>query len=211
MNDSLPVACPQAGFTGDYEDYCITLVQRNCPRAPELDTVMVGFTSIEFEWERAPAIIGFTHRFKKSSDTDWMEEVSDTATSVSFTGLTMCEFYDFEIRTICEFDTTQFQRLTIQTMCPTSTREINSDELVVELYPNPVIDFLLINEFSPDSKSITLTLYSLTGSIVMQKQEKLTQGQTDIQWHGLRKLTPGMYILNIQTEKGILSRKIVKQ
>jgi serine protease len=211
MNDSLPVACPQAGFTGDYEDYCITLVQRNCPRAPELDTVMVGFTSIGFEWDKAPAIIGFTHRFKKSSDTEWMEEVSDTATSVSFTGLTMCEFYDFEIRTICEFDTTQFQRLTIQTMCPTSTREINSDELTVELYPNPVNDFLLINAFSPDSKSITLTLYSLTRSVLMQKQEKLTQGQTDIQWHGLSKLTPGMYILNIQTEKGILSRKIVKQ
>lgn len=211
LNDSLPVACPQAGFSGDYEDYCITLLQRNCPRAPQLDTVFVGFTSAEFEWEKAPAIIGFTHRFKKSSDTEWMEEVVDTATSVSFTGLAMCEFYDFEIRTICEFDTTQFQRLTIQTKCATSTREINSDELSVEMYPNPVNDFLLINALSPDSKSITLTLYSITGSIVMQKLENLTSGQTDIQWHGLSKLTPGMYILNIQTEKGILSRKIVKQ
>ncbi len=211
LNDSLPVACPQAGFVGDYEDYCITLLQRVCPRAPALDTIMVGFTSIGFEWDKAPAIIGFTHRFKKSSETEWMEEVSDTATSISFSGLSMCEFYDFEIRTICEFDTTQFQRITVQTMCPTSTREINSDELSVELYPNPVNDFLLVNAFSPDSKSITLTLYSITGSVMMQKQEKLTQGHTDIQWHGLSKLIPGMYILNIQTEKGILSRKIVKQ
>ncbi len=211
LNDSLPVACPSAGFNGDYEDYCITLLQRNCPRAPDVDTVVVGFTSMEFEWNKAPAIIGFTHRFKKSSDTEWMEEVSDTATSVSFTGLTMCEFYDFEIRTICEFDTTQFQRLTIQTKCPTSTREINSDELTVELYPNPVNDFLLINAISPDSKSVTLTIYSITGIAVMQKQQQLSPGATDIQWHGLSKLSPGMYILNIQTELGILSRKIVKQ
>lgn len=211
LNDSLPVACPQAGFSGDYEDYCITLLQRNCPRAPQLDTVFVGFTSAEFEWEKAPAIIGFTHRFKKSSDNEWMEEVVDTATSASFNGLAMCEFYDFEIRTICEFDTTQFQRLTIQTKCATSSREISSNDLNVEMYPNPVNDFLLINAWSPDSKTITLTLYSITGSIMMQKQEKLTSGQTDIRWHGLSKLTPGMYILNIQTEKGILSRKIVKQ
>src|SRR5690606_6620370 len=101
--------------------------------------------------------------------------------------------------------------LTIQTMCPTSTREINPDELAVELYPNPVNDFLLINAFSPDSKTITLTLYSMTGSMMMQKEEKLTQGHTDIQWHGLNKLTAGMYILNIQTEKGIISRKVVKK
>lgn len=70
----------------------------------------------------------------------------------------------------------------------------------IEIYPNPVKNYLNINVKNINFKN--LDVYTLLGKKVL----KSNQTQVD-----LSSLSKGIYLLKINTEKGILSKKIVKK
>lgn len=79
----------------------------------------------------------------------------------------------------------------------------NTDKSQARVYPNPVVDVLNIEAAS---KVSNVQVYDLSGKIVSSHALNDVKNQVN-----LSKLTPGVYIVNIQTEKGIQSVKIVKK
>lgn len=73
----------------------------------------------------------------------------------------------------------------------------------VKVYPNPVVDIVNI-EAADKVKSVQV--YDLTGKVVASQTLNAVKNQVN-----LSKLTPGVYVVNIQTEKGTQSVKIVKK
>lgn len=73
----------------------------------------------------------------------------------------------------------------------------------VKVYPNPVVDIVNI-EAADKVKSVQV--YDLTGKVVASHTLNAVKNQIN-----LSKLTPGVYVVNIETEKGTQSVKIVKK
>ncbi len=84
----------------------------------------------------------------------------------------------------------------------TSTIEIfKSDQ--IKIYPNPTDDFITIEY--PNSKRFTLTIYNTFGGIVLQKNYKEEILEID-----LGNYNPGVYLMKIETDEKIVTRKIIK-
>ena len=73
----------------------------------------------------------------------------------------------------------------------------------VKVYPNPVIDVVNIDAAS---KVSNVQVFDLSGKIVSSHQLNAVKNQIN-----LSKLTPGIYIVNIKTESGVQSMKIMKK
>ncbi len=81
------------------------------------------------------------------------------------------------------------------------TSEANRQNLNV--YPNPVLDVLNIDS---DSKLSGVTVYDLTGKAVSSHTMAAQKNQIN-----LSKLSPGVYVVTVQTEAGSKTVKILKK
>jgi hypothetical protein len=79
----------------------------------------------------------------------------------------------------------------------TSINENNSDKVAV--YPNPLKD--KVNVKAEQMKS--LTVVNMTGQVVMRQDVDTDETTLD-----LSELNSGLYILNIETESGMMTRQI---
>lgn len=73
----------------------------------------------------------------------------------------------------------------------------------ISYYPNPVIDYLTITN---DSKIKNIEIYSVGGQRVLNETVNAEKGSLD-----MRKLSPGMYILKVNSDKNSESLKILKR
>jgi len=71
----------------------------------------------------------------------------------------------------------------------------------ISVYPNPANNLLFINRFIKNSK---MSIFDISGKIIINK--KVTKNQIDIS-----NFQNGIYIINIETENGIVTKKFVKQ
>lgn len=79
----------------------------------------------------------------------------------------------------------------------------NADKIQARTYPNPVVDVLNIEAAS---KISNVQVFDLSGKVVSSFELNAVKNQVN-----LSKLSPGVYVINIQTEKGTQSVKIVKK
>ena len=77
-------------------------------------------------------------------------------------------------------------------------------ESEVNFYPNPVLDFLTVNNLDPIS---SLSLYDLSGQLLIQKKQ-LIKGEHRLD---LKSLMPGLYVLKYNDKQLIKSRLILKE
>ena len=87
------------------------------------------------------------------------------------------------------------------TVTSLAVSDVNKSQ--VKVYPNPVIDVLNIEAAS---KASSVQVFDLSGKLVSSHSLNAVKNQVN-----LSKLTPGVYVVNIQTEKGMQSVKIVKK
>ncbi len=88
----------------------------------------------------------------------------------------------------------------------TATNELLMNHSI-SLFPNPVFDVLFINTtFEKKLSTSCITIIDLFGKIVLKKQ--LIDGQNSIE---VKDLSSGIYILQLQTEKGIIASKFMKK
>ncbi len=211
LNQDNLLPCFGGPYFGEYEDYCASIVQQDCPETPRLDTVSVSFADATIGWEKVDKALSYTFRFKKSSEEDWSEEMTDTTDTFLMEELEECTDYDFELRTVCAFDTSAYKRLTFTTHCINSTDVFRIEGLDVLTYPNPVGDRLSIRMDATHSMDLRIRLYHLTGQLVYHRDQTTLPGTSDLTISGLDRLPAGMYVLEISNGEGHIARKLVKQ
>ena len=72
---------------------------------------------------------------------------------------------------------------------------------MISVYPNPANSTLFVNGLTEKSK---VTIYDLSGKMIFNKQ--ISENQIDIS-----KLANGTYSIKIESAKGIVTKKFVKQ
>jgi len=84
----------------------------------------------------------------------------------------------------------------------TGITEISSAELHV--FPNPANDVLNLNWINGISGNIAYNLYNATGQLVTQGSVAKPMGTVDVS-----NLSPGLYTLNLETEKGVMFTRVM--
>jgi len=82
------------------------------------------------------------------------------------------------------------------------TSDNNIEQNSIAIYPNPAKGMLTIHN---SSGVATLKLYDLKGRLLRQR----LIGRNEVQQIPVRDLKNGLYLIRIQSEKGILTKKIV--
>jgi Secretion system C-terminal sorting domain len=165
------------------------------------------------EYTNVNVTAGQTYRFQSSIVTDYIK-VSTTAaptviaasgtTPVTWTA-TATEVVKFYIHTdnICSSQATNRTRSIV---CGATLKVDSFDASIFAIYPNPVNDILSIsNSENINIKSISIT--DLNGRVVKNNN---FNNVSNIEMN-LSDLSSGMYIMNINSDQGTATKKIVKE
>ncbi len=206
------LACEEITF-GEAEDYCIEIIFDSllCSETPLVDTIMVTETSAEFVWERVDSAIAYTFRWREMGEEEW-NDMSDTTNTFMVDTLEKCKTYEFQVNTVCAFDTSGYtESLVFSTFCDetTPTRDL-SPIAEVTISPNPFQSYLQIDIESAKSERLNFTLHALDGRQVRNLSEQQAFSGARITWFDLDQLPPGMYLLAIDDGQRRMVKKLIK-
>jgi len=211
VNDTIPLVCSKTSFIGEYEDYCVTINPRVCSEVVDIDTVFVGFTQAEFTWTEVEPAISYLYRYKKSSEVEFSKKETTNETTYFLSNLSECTFYDFEVRTICLFDTSAYQRISFETLCPLTSTTVQDIGVAASFSPNPFSDMVQMHLRLQQSANTKIIISDITGRTVYYEDLKvLTTGEHHLIVPNLANWKPGMYIVEVITEHGRITSKLMK-
>lgn len=85
---------------------------------------------------------------------------------------------------------------------------LNNKLAAISAYPNPVINRLLVRLGMKGNGTVNLSLYNMSGQLVLQQQRQLIEGNHELGWNDTKqKLVPGIYLLKVSTP---FERKSIK-
>lgn len=85
---------------------------------------------------------------------------------------------------------------------------LNNKLVAISAYPNPVIDRLSVRLGMKGNGTVNLSLYNMSGQLVLQQQRQLIEGNHELGWNDTKqKLVPGIYLLKVSTP---FERKSIK-
>ncbi len=90
----------------------------------------------------------------------------------------------------------------------TSIKE-NDAISITQLYPMPISDELNIDFFSNDAEAIDIVILDMTGKTCKTKTFNSKTGENNIKID-MNDLIAGMYMVQLKSEKGTISRKVIK-
>lgn len=102
-----------------------------------------------------------------------------------------------------EFETNTFVTVEI-------CENVSELEAAFNIYPNPVDEVLTINFDLTKAQDISITVTDISGQLVLSNQKQRMNGQTTVQLD-LSKLASGVYMLNIDFDGLLASKKIIKE
>jgi hypothetical protein len=87
-----------------------------------------------------------------------------------------------------------------------------NDENLINIFPNPTTNFLNIEFYSVDTKSLDISIYNLQGQKLFNKVLPVTRtSYNTLTISDIKNFSKGYYILNIKTPNNSYSRPFVKQ
>ncbi|KAA6439169.1 T9SS type A sorting domain-containing protein [Dyadobacter flavalbus] len=79
---------------------------------------------------------------------------------------------------------------------------LTTDQMIVELYPNPVSDYLTANVFTPDYEPFTVSVYN-------QKGQKVTEDQVNGTFLNVSNFSGGIYFYKVKTSKETITKRFM--
>ncbi|MFN8280904.1 MAG: S8 family peptidase [Saprospiraceae bacterium] len=201
---SPPTACFSGIEFGEYEDYCVGIVDANCQPVTSVRETTKTSTSISFQLTKSDANDILTYKYRKTPYGLWTEgSVFDSKLQIS--NLDSCS--EYELRLIHDCDPV----LSVEKVVKFDTKTVNclvaskdNRRLLLNAYPNPFQDEIFLRIESPNEYRIKIL--ALTGEEVWSTKMHGSSNPVRIQ----PVLDPGVYLLIIQDGNGILmTQKII--
>ena len=180
-----------------------------CP-GPQLLVIDSTTTMAHLNWDGPFNFISYEIRWRPIGSTTW-EVVANLEDEYTITGLDECTTYELQMRTICGSDLSDYLVRTFSTACISSI-DNPADQISVLAYPNPFTQRLTLDVDLPNNSPLSATLFNAAGSAVARQDwDELPSGHHNLQWELPAYLSPGLYILQLNTAEGLISRKLIKE
>ncbi len=92
--------------------------------------------------------------------------------------------------------------------------EIDNDDLGFTeafVYPNPFSNYCIIEYGMKTAGKVNIQVYNGMGQVVFESQEYSEEGRYAFKWQPINNVPKGVYFIQIQTNNGLVTRKVVKQ
>jgi len=199
---------------GEYEDYCVFIVEEEAPCSPALkpDTLSVGFETASLQWTSSENADSYLLRYRDQARSEWTVMTVDEP-QAELEELSACTTYEVQVKSICgelygPFDET----FTFNTDCTTSTAPQGPTALErVGVFPNPTRRSVTVDlELRQALDRLQLTLFDLNGRPLQNRELRLGAGSHQLTIE-LDLLPAGVYWLRLQDEQGrSVTRRVAK-
>lgn len=199
---------------GEVEDYSINFLPKSydCPDVLELVGSMISDESAKIFYQRIIPKLFYLIRYKEVTSQKW-DTLPTRDSMVQLTGLTKCTDYIVESKTVCDSDSSKFKTM-LKFKTTGCTVPVNDYNAIVSAsaYPNPFQNTLNIRFNTKETiKNLNVLVVSVNGAILYNSTEgSVPAGQTDISLQIGGSLSSGIYFVQLNTEKGKLTKKVVK-
>lgn len=197
--------------TSDFTEIFYYVTDCPCEIPLNIDTIDVTMEDATIFWSAADNADSYLVRLRRFGLIDW-KLYQTTQLSLTFDSLDACTNYQFQIQTVCPIDSSNFSTSTIfKTDCAVGIDEIDGiSELMV--YPNPVVDELLIEFNLLEQQDIAVHIFNTTGQMVASKEfENRTPGYNQLVLTDLNHLAQGIYFVKINLGSQFVLKKIIKK
>ena len=201
--------CP-GSLAGEVEDYCLEIIPSviPCLSPINIDTLTVSAFSAELNWTPLnTSTLGYVARFREVGSTDWTEFAA-TNNYKKIQGLSPCQQYEFQVRSICANELSAFSNSYFFTTSCTvglDQEQISLAEQIMEVFPNPFDEVIHLKMSGLTANQIAYCrLYDTQGRMMMElsPEEFATQENVDLKTD--THLQPGMYFLHCIARNGKL-------
>lgn len=161
------------------------------------DTIKnITHNSALITWNDLGDVSGYEYKVSEDSAVPPSSPTFTNATNYYAIPLTPNTKYYLHLRTVCgPGDSSEWHRSQFTTL-PVSVNDVNKNDIMIMVYPNPVHDVITVKLLQPLSAHSVLSIRDLKGAVI--KTIKLTEERTDIDMSGLAK---GIYFLKYSDEK----------
>lgn len=167
-------------------------------------------TTISLAWNGPFNSISYIVRWRDTESGQW-ETNSTLDPEYLIEGLNNCSSYEIEIFSVCGNAISGDIALTVSTACVNSATE-PAGLAEVAVYPNPFRDQFTCEVDLLESGPMRAVLLNAAGSVVAQQSwAQLSAGRNLLPLDIPSAASAGVYILRLQTERGIYTKRIIKQ
>ena len=190
-----------AGSSKSTEDACVTIEgdepivpEPTVPAAPVVRVKEVTATTVILEWD---AVEGATEYALYSGD-EKLGTLAETIAGVQ--ALTPETTYCFTVTAINEVGESEHS----EEVCATTLKEdgIAENEAAFNIYPNPVVDRLVIET---EATIEAVTIYTLTG-VMIYSEVDFNNNTIDV-----TDFAGGVYVMKVRTENGEVVKRFIKK
>lgn len=199
----------------EYEDYTlyVSLNPLLCQNPPSVDTIMTGVDYLNIMWEQVDSSVAYVFRYRKQGETEWEDEMVDTAKMFVLEDLEECTPYEFQVRSVCYYDTSAYTPVAVFfTACPTTNENYEFSEQI-SIHPNPSPDGNLTIELrtvpvSAGQSRNSVTLYTIEGrQIRTENIPTIATGQLQLYWPDIPQ---GLYLIRLNMGDRYAVKKWIK-
>ena len=178
-----------------------------CETPVGLFTNNITTTKARLNWTVDPDAFQYEVWYKKTTAAVWKKKfVPGINNKLNLKNLQCNKNYEWQIRTIC--DTVGVDIVSDFSAVQNFTTLICRDESIVmedniSIYPNPAVDVL--NIYSDENPFKSITILDLSGKVLLIIENTVSGTQTI----DVSNLTPGMYLIRLETDENIINDQFI--
>jgi len=184
----------------------------NVPCAPTptgLTSLIFSSTSALLSWDPlSQPVQGYQVQGRRLGEIGWVSR-KVTGPSLFLTIFEPGRTYQFRVRAKCSVTGNLSAYSAIQNFTmPTAREGAETTPVTVTVFPNPIQDRAVVEIGLGNDQEVTLTVVDQLGRLVYANTQTRLAGLNTIEMD-FSNFVPGMYLINVQTERGLEIRKVV--
>jgi subtilisin family serine protease len=193
--------------TANFTTVCI------CNEIADLDTVSVNELDASFTWSATTNNVDYVLEYKATTATNWIAEPAITNITYQLTNLQPATTYEARVRINCTGNviSNPSNVVTFYTDWTVGTNNLPTDVERLNVYPNPFNQSIQLVIDAVNGQNIGIEIFDLSGKLIISEQNQTIHQGTNALTINTTKLLSGMYILKVRTEKGLVTKRIVKE
>jgi hypothetical protein len=194
-------------LTANFTTVCI------CNEVADLDTVNVNELDASFTWSATTNNVDYVLEYKATTATNWIAEPAITNITYQLTNLQPATTYEARVRINCTGNviSNPSNVVTFYTDWTVGTNNLPTDVERLNVYPNPFNQSIQLVIDAVNGQNIGIEIFDLSGKLIISEQNQTIHQGTNALTINTTKLLSGMYILKVRTEKGLVTKRIVKE
>ncbi len=202
------------GTVSDWSPSTIFMTECNppCDDIPGgLDTSNVTINTVALSWQATTNATSYRIQYKETVEPTWSVAISGD-TDFDLINLDDCTEYEYRVQAICVGGSSDYSTpFTFMTSCVSSTRNLPTDLQEWSIYPNPFSTRMSINFTLLTGSEVSIEIFSTDGKKVFSSKGQFGAGQNNMVFSNqINDLSPGLYFVKMETEKGLAVQKVIK-